>query len=270
MTSSTSTAPDFSRLGPQPGFRLAVTGGCGGIGRRLVEVALEQGLRLAVIDLPQSLERHQPPSDVLTIPYDARSEGETKAAFETLGGQWDGEIDGLVHLPGYMTSDRHIDDLSMEEIDDILAVNLRSTFLAARSALPMMRKAGGGAVVLAASGLATLVEKNTAAYSASKAGVVALGKGLAKENAPDIRVNTIAPSAVDTAFLRGGTGRGGDDSNAKDMLAELGHSQIMATIPLGRIAVVDDIVGPILFLLGDKARFMTGQTIHINGGRQMI
>ena len=262
--------PDFSRLGPQPGFRLAVTGGCGGIGRRLVEVALAQGLRVADIDLPQSLERHGPPPEAAAIPYDARSEDETGAAFEALGKHWDGELDGLVHLPGYMTSDRHIDELSMEEIDDILNVNLRSSFLAARASLPLFRKAGGGAMVFAASGLATLVEKNTAAYSASKAGVIALAKGLAKENAPDIRANVIAPGAVDTAFLRGGTGRGGDESNAKDMLAELGHGQIMATIPLGRIAVVDDIVGPILFLLGDKSRFMTGQTMHINGGRQMI
>ncbi len=269
MTGSLSE-PDFSRLGPQPGFRLAVTGGCGGIGRRLVEVALAQGLRVAVLDLPQSLERHGTPPGVVAIPFDAHSEDETNAAFKALGDQWDGEADGLVHLPGYMTSDRHIDDLSMAEIDDILNVNLRSSFLAARAALPMMRKAGGGAMVFTASGLATLVERNTAAYSASKAGVIALAKGLAKENAPTIRANTIAPAAVDTAFLRGGTGRGGDESNAKDMLAELGHERIMETIPLGRIAVVDDIVGPILFLLGDKSRFMTGQTIHINGGRQMI
>lgn len=261
--------PDFARLGPQSGFRLAVTGGCGGIGRRLVEVAVAQGLKVAVLDLPQSLERHGTPPGVEAIPFDAHSEDETNAAFGTLGETWDGEIDGLVHLPGYMTSDRHIDVLSMEEIDDILNVNLRSSFLAARASLPMFRKAGGGAMVFTASGLATLVERNTGAYSASKAGVIALAKGLAKENAPDVRVNTIAPGAVDTAFLRGGTGRGGDESNSVDMLSQLGHSRIMETIPLGRIAVVDDIVGPILFLLGDKSRFMTGQTIHINGGRHM-
>jgi 3-oxoacyl-[acyl-carrier protein] reductase len=138
----------------------------------------------------------------------------------------------------------------------------------------MLRANGGGAVLLVASGLATLVEKGTATYSAAKAGIIALTKGLAKENAPAIRVNCIAPAAVDTEFLRGGTGRGGDDPKRAlkktMMVKDMDMARMLSTIPLGRIAVVDDVIGPMLFLLGPGARFMTGQTLYINGGRLMV
>jgi 3-oxoacyl-[acyl-carrier protein] reductase len=268
--SSDLPAVDFTRLGPPAGFRLAVTGGCGGIGRRLVETALADGLKCAVLDLPVSLDRHGVPDGVLGIEMDVTDDKAVTAAFEKVGAAWDGAIDGFVHLPGFMNRQTSVEDLAMSEIDEVLSVNLRSCFTAAKAVLPMMRAAGGGSIVFTASGLATLVEKGTGTYSAAKAGIIALAKGLAKENAPAIRANCVAPAAVDTAFLRGGTGRGGDDANEAKFTASMDQEKMLATIPLGRIAVVDDIVGPILFLLGDKARFMTGQTIYINGGRLMV
>lgn len=263
-------AVDFTRLGPPEGFRLVVTGGCGGIGRRLVEVAIDSGVKVAVLDLPASLDRHGVPDGVLGVELDVKDDRSTSDAFAAVGEAWDGAVDGLVHLPGFMNANAALDDLSMETIDEVLSVNLRSAFLATKAVLPMMRTAGGGAMVFAASGLATLVEKGTGTYSAAKAGIIALAKGLAKENAPAIRANCVAPGAVDTAFLRGGTGRGGDESNEAHFTKDLDQSKMLATIPLGRIAVVEDVVGPILFLLGDKSRFMTGQTLYINGGRLMV
>jgi 3-oxoacyl-[acyl-carrier protein] reductase len=177
-----------------------------------------------------------------------------------------------VHLPGYMTPQVDLDTLTAEQFDEGMAVNLRSAFLALKEALPMLRANGGGSVLLMASGLATLVERGTATYSAAKAGIVALTKGLAKENAPAIRVNCIAPGAVDTAFLHGGTGRGGDGARGSKktiMVKDMNLDRIVSTIPLGRIAVADDVVGPMLFLLGPAARYLTGQTLYINGGRIM-
>jgi 3-oxoacyl-[acyl-carrier protein] reductase len=265
---------DFARLGPRRGSRIVVTGGCGGIGRRFVEVAHGLGLEMAVIDLPGSLARHHPPEGVLAIPYDARKNNAAKQAFARVAKRWDGAIDGFVHLPGYMTRQANLDELEPSEFDEGIAVNLRSAYLALKEALPLLRANGGGSVLLVASGLATLVEKGTATYSAAKAGIIALTKGLAKENAPGIRVNCIAPAAVDTEFLRGGTGRGGDDpkrrSAKKMMVKDMDMARMLATIPLGRIAVVDDVIGPMLFLLGPGARFMTGQTLYINGGRLMV
>ena len=266
-------AIDFARLGPARGARIAVTGGCGGIGRRFVEVAQDLGAELAVIDLPAAIEKHAPPKGVLAIPYDARKDNAAKQAFAKLATKWGGKIDAFIHLPGYMTRQVNFDELDVAEFDEAIAVNLRSVHLALKEALPMLRANGGGAVLLVASGLATLVEKGTATYSAAKAGIIALTKGLAKENAPAIRVNCIAPAAVDTEFLRGGTGRGGDDPKAKHktiMVKDMNMERMLSTIPLGRIAVVDDVIGPMLFLLGPGARFMTGQTMYINGGRLMV
>ncbi len=269
-------APDFSRLGPPPGARLAIAGGCGGIGRRLVDIAVDQGLEVAVIDLPESLEPHVLPAGVAAIPYDARDDDGALQAFEEINEMWDGSLHGFVHLPGYMSPPKMIEELTAHEIDEALSINLRSAFLAVQAALPLLRQGAkelesGSAMVFAASGLATLVEKTTGTYSAAKAGIIALTKGLAKENAPSIRANCIAPGAVDTAFLRGGTGRGGDVNTADHAdLAGMNNSAMLATIPLGRIAVPDDVVGPILFLLSDKSRFMTGQTLYINGGRLMV
>jgi 3-oxoacyl-[acyl-carrier protein] reductase len=91
-------------------------------------------------------------------------------------------------------------------------------------------------------------------------------KLLAAENAPKVRVNAIAPSAVDTAFLRGGTGRGGDDPSGD---AHVDLAAYAATIPMRRIGVVEDVVGPVLFLLGPASGYVTGQTLHINGGLLM-
>ncbi len=265
---------DFSRLAPKRGVRIVLTGGSGGIGRRFVEVAHGLGMELAVIDLPGPIARHDLPKGVLAIPYDARKDGAAKKAFAQVKKRWGGKIDAFIHLPGYMTRQVNLDELDPKEFDEGIAVNLRSAYLALKEALPMLRANGEGSVVLVASGLATLVERGTATYSAAKAGIIALTKGLAKENAPAIRVNCIAPAAVDTEFLRGGTGRGGDDPKRalkkKLMVKDLDLNRMLATIPLGRIAVVDDVIGPMLFLLGPGARFMTGQTIYINGGRLMV
>lgn len=265
---------DFARLAPKRGARIVVTGGAGGIGRRFVEVAHGLGMELAVIDLPRPIARHDLPKGVLAIAYDARKDGAARKAFAEVRKRWGGKIDGFIHLPGYMTRQVNLDELDPEEFDEGISVNLRSAYLALKEALPMLRANGGGAVLLVASGLATLVEKGTATYSAAKAGIIAMTKGLAKENAPSIRVNCIAPAAVDTEFLRGGTGRGGDDPKralkTQVMVKDLDLSRMLTTIPLGRIAVVDDVIGPMLFLLGPGARFMTGQTLYINGGRLMV
>jgi 3-oxoacyl-[acyl-carrier protein] reductase len=100
------------------------------------------------------------------------------------------------------------------------------------------------------------------AYTISKTGLMALTKQLALELAPGVRVNAVAPSAVDTAFSRGGTGS--DESEPPT-----DYESLKKLIPMGRVAVADDIVGPIVFLLGDDSRYMTGQVLWITGGMYM-
>jgi len=119
-------------------------------------------------------------------------------------------------------------------------------------------------MVNAASGLAQYIRPGFGAYAAAKAGVIALTKTLAIENAPVVRVNAVAPSAVDTAFLRGGTGRSNEDEDI-----EMDVDAYVNAIPLKRIATPIDIVEPILFLLGTGSGYMTGQVLWINGGAYM-
>ena len=260
------TPMSFERLAPRPGVRMAVVGGCGGIGRRLVAAGLEIGLEVVVLDLAAALDRHPAPDGVLPIKADVRDENEIDAAFERIAADWGG-LDVLVHLPGYTPPPRPAEEIAPGVWDDLLAVNLSSLHRTARRALPLLRAAGGGSIVTIASGLAVHVEKGVSAYAASKAGVIAFTKALARENAPAIRANAVAPGPVDTAFLRGGTGRQADEDGGDWFDASFGGAEIRQTIPMGRIAVPDDVVGPILFLAGEASRFMTGQVLFVNGGR---
>ena len=133
-----------------------------------------------------------------------------------------------------------------------------------RIPLPALLRAGSGAMVNVVSGLASHVRPNYGAYAASKAGLVNLTKTLALEAAPKVRVNAVGPAAVDTAFLRGGTGRSEENEPVS-----LDIKSYVQMTPLARMATPQDIVGPIMFLLGEDSKFMTGQTLWVNGGGYM-
>jgi NAD(P)-dependent dehydrogenase (short-subunit alcohol dehydrogenase family) len=245
-------------LHARAGTRLVVVGGCGGIGRALVEAALGLDLRVVVLDLPASLEAAPPPPGVISQPIDVSDPDSVAAAFAGIGG-----IDALVNLAGFTNARTPIEELDLAEWNAIVGANLTGTFLVARAALPMLRAAGTpeapSAIVHAASGLASRLMPGFGPYGASKAGVIALTKALAVECAPVVRANAVAPGAVDTAFLRGGMGRERND-------VHLDRARYESTLPMGRIARADDVVGPILFLCGPGSAYMTGQVLWINGG----
>jgi 3-oxoacyl-[acyl-carrier protein] reductase len=110
-----------------------------------------------------------------------------------------------------------------------------------------------------ASGLAVRVKEGYGPYASAKAGLIAMTKALALENAPLIRANVVAPGAVNTAFLSGGTGR-------SSRAVQLDVEAYAKSLPLGRVAEPEDVIGPILFLAGEASRYMTGQVLFVNGG----
>jgi 3-oxoacyl-[acyl-carrier protein] reductase len=252
------------RLPPPPGARIAVVGGAGGIGRALVAALREAACQVAVLDLPESLIAH-PPRDARGIPLDATDEAQVHRAFTALGNRWDG-LEGLVLLAGFAGPRLPAEQTEAASWDEVTAGNLRSAFLCARAGLPLLRAGRTPAMVLTSSGLAAKPAPGYGPYAAAKAGVLALARVLAAENAPWLRVNAVAPSAVETAFLAGGTGRGGEAPGAP---ARLDREAYVKTVPLARMAVPDDVVGPILFLLGPASGYVTGQTLHVNGGLLM-
>jgi 3-oxoacyl-[acyl-carrier protein] reductase len=255
---------DFTRLSSPRGARVAVVGGAGEIGRAVVKGCLANAHRVAVLDLARSLDRHPPEHGVLAIPFDATAEPSAASAFAELGRHWPA-IDALVFVVGFtITPPARLDAVSLAQWDDVIGGNLRSAFIVARAALPLLLEAEHPAIVNVASGLALNVLPGFGPYAAAKAGLIALTKGLAVELGPRVRANAVAPSAVETAFMRGGTGRSAENPEDGQWFDP---SRFLDGIPLKRMALVDDVVGPILFLIGPASRFVTGQTIHINGGR---
>lgn len=249
---------------PPPGSRVAVVGGCGAFGRPLVETCLSHELEVAVLDLHASVERHRPPSGTAaTLAVDATDESSVESAFGDLSDGWDG-LDALVFLAGFtLVPPISVEEISPARWDDVVAGNLRSAYLTTRAALPLLRRRESAAIVAVSSGLAYAPLPGFGPYASAKAGLIALTKSLAVENAPSVRANAVAPSASLTAFMGGGTGRGGDDAD----LEWFDVARYTEAIPLGRMCEPSDVIGPILFLAGPAASYVTGQVLHINGGK---
>ena len=245
-------------LAPAPGSRIAVLGGCGGIGRAVVSACLGAGAEVAVLDLPRSLAAFPPPARVRSFGLDATDAASVAAAFAALDAAW-GALDGYVGLAGFMTRRTPVAETAPEAWDELVDGNLRSAFLCARAALPLLLRGRDPSLVLVSSGLATRVAPGYGGYAASKAGLLALAKAIAAENAPRLRANCVAPGAVDTEFLTGGTGR---DARR----ASIDREAYLRTVPMGRLALPGDVAGPILFLLGPASCYMTGQVLYVNGG----
>lgn len=251
--------PTAMQLAPARGSRVLVAGGCGGIGRELVAALLDAGVAVAIFDLPSSITRHPPPDGVQVISLDASHAAEVDAAFASLDTRWPEGFDGFVNLVGFAADRVPLDQQPIAEWQRVVDGNLGSSYLLNRAAIPRLARKGGGAVVNVASGLATRVMPGFGPYSASKAALIALTKAVAVENAPAIRANAVAPAAIDTDFLVGGTGRDRTESH-------LDRDNYVKLIPMKRLGVPADVVGPILFLLGPASGYMTGQTLYINGG----
>lgn len=249
---------------PKAGSRLLVAGGCGGIGRSVVEESLAVGLDVIVLDLPTSIEAHPPPSGVRdAVGLDAGDEASVQQAFSRIARHWQ-TLDALVNLVGFTRERVPVESMAVDEWDAIVSGNLRSAFLIGRGAVPLLRScaAAGGhpAMVLTTSTFGVRVSHaGYGPYAASKAGVIGLCKALSVEWAPSIRVNAIAPGVIRTEFLSGGTGR-------PPKTTGLDQSRFLASVPLARLGEPIDITGPMLFLLSEAAGYITGQTLHVNGG----
>jgi 3-oxoacyl-[acyl-carrier protein] reductase len=218
------------------------------------------------MDIEHSLENFPPPEGVLALPCDVRQESSVQAAFDTLQREWNG-LDALVNLAGYTGERVTVENMSTAEWDDIVNTDLRGMFLVARSAAPLLRQSAreqrSPAAVLVSSTFGVRVPHiGYGPYAASKAGVINLIRALATEWAPEIRVNGIAPGVIETAFLKGGTGRA-VKSTGLDM------NRFVAGVPLQRLGQPDEIASSLLFLLGPAASYITGQTLHVNGGSYM-
>jgi 3-oxoacyl-[acyl-carrier protein] reductase len=239
------------------GRHILVTGGSRGIGRALVLALARQGARVtachanpgeAVTSLRKELAAAGAPPHLL-VPADVSRADRVAALIEEAHGRF-GPIDGIVNNAG-VVSHRPIADLEAEEWHRVLDVNLTGMYLVLQAALD--RLAAGASVVNVTSAVAFRGMAGRAHYTAAKAGVVGLTRALCKELGPrGIRVNAVAPGLVDTDQLAG--------------VPQAARDRYTGMIALGRFADPEEVAGPVLFLLSDAARYVTGATLHVDGG----
>jgi glucose 1-dehydrogenase len=237
-----------------------ITGAAGGIGRATVKLFSHSGWLVIGVDRAPFGDAF--PEDGLFIEADI-SKGENLESIFTQAQSFTGVLNALVNNAALQIAKPML-ETSVEEWDAVMASNLRSVFLGVKLAHPLIKAAGGGAIVNVSSVHAVATSANIAAYAASKGGLLALTRAMAIEFAPDnIRANTILPGAVDTPMLRAGLGRGhvhGDD--ILERLDNLARKTVS-----GRVGLPEEIAHAIYFLADEnQSSFMTGQALIVDGG----
>ncbi len=235
-----------------------VAGAGGGMGLNIANDLIAAGAHVTLLDLKDRPEViADRPGSAAYHQGDATDEAFVKSvigsAVEAHGG-----LDYLVNTTGVLWFDRDksVVDMDMDVFDRVMAINLKSHALTARHAIPAMAASGGGAMVHIASVDGLRGDgKPQDAYGASKAAVIRLSKSLAIQFAGDgIRSNSILPGPVMSPLQERWQGK-------DDVLAE-----IAASVPIGRIGATQDISDACLFLLSDKASFITGTELIVDGG----
>ena len=254
-------------MGTYTGKVVIVTGGAQGMGRATALAFAREGAAVTIADVDVTAGRaavdqvHQMDGRGLFVHADVavsadcrRIVAETVAAF--------GGIDILFNNAGIQPPDsyRNAEETPEELWDRILAVNLKSYFLMAKYAIPEIRKRGRGAIINNASVQGLQSMPGVPAYAASKGGVLSLTRQLAVDYAAEqIRVLAICPGTIDTEMVRRSAAR--EPEGLEAALARYGKSH-----PLGRIGTGEDIANAVLFLASDKASFMTGSYVCVDGG----
>jgi NAD(P)-dependent dehydrogenase (short-subunit alcohol dehydrogenase family) len=237
-----------------------ITGAGGGIGRATVHYFAEKDWLVIGVDRNEFGEGF--PQDGCFIQADISNPESTEQIFKQARA-FNPTLHALVNNAAVQVA-KPLVETTVEEWDAVMASNLRSAFLFVKLAHPLMKAAGGGAIVNVSSVHAIQTSTNIAAYAASKGGLLALTRALAIEFAPDsIRVNAILPGAVDTPMLRAGLDRGhaghGDMQERLDNLARRTVS--------GKVGKPEEIARAIYFLADNKqSSFMTGQALVVDGG----
>jgi glucose 1-dehydrogenase len=232
-----------------------VTGGGSGIGRATCHRLADEGGRVAVLDVDE--ETAKATAKVITdaggqalhVRVDVSEAKAVRSAVEAVVARWQ-RIDVVVNCAAKMTFEPVV-YLEEADWDGVIATNLRSVFLLSKYCLPHMRR---GAIVNISSVHAHQTTANVAPYAASKGGIEAFTRALSREcEERDVRVNSVAPGAVETPMLR------------SNPLVQSGEEKIQ-----GKIGEPEEIAAAIAFLASDEAGFINGTTLAVDGGRLTI
>ena len=234
-----------------------ITGGAQGIGSAIAMRFVREKYETHVFDIDaEAIADYcalNPDSGIIFHQCDIADDDQLTAAFDAAIGR-EGLLHALVNNAAIGVS-KPVTELSREEWNRVLAVNLTAPFMSAKISAPALRMAKG-VIVNIGSTRALMSEKNTEAYSATKGGIVALTHALSMSFAPDVRVNAVSPGWIEVSHLQKNTRRKDPVHTEGDRLQH----------PVGRVGTADDIVSMVYYLASDDAGFITGQNFVVDGG----
>jgi NAD(P)-dependent dehydrogenase (short-subunit alcohol dehydrogenase family) len=242
-----------------------VTGAAAGIGEASARAFGAAGYRVALADIDGAGVREAAEAlradgvETIAVEVDVADAALVDATMDAVRQAW-GRLDA-VHSNAGVEGYFPLAEMSLEVLRRQIDVNLLGNLLVARAAIPLLRAAGGGSIVFTASVQGHLTLPGCVPYAAAKAGLMATARALAVELGADgIRVNTVSPGTIDTPMLR----RDLADMNSDDLAAF--YAQVEGANALGRIGAASEIADVVVFLCSDKASYVTGEDIVIDGG----
>ncbi len=240
-----------------------ITGAAQGIGRGIAEVFAEQGAAVVVADVKTdeaeaaAAEIRDVGGRAVAVAADVRVESDVKALAERTVAEY-GRLDIVVNNAGTAVVGS-VEESSVEEWDDLMAVNVRSIFLTSKYTVPYLRQAGRGCILNVGSVSSLVAQQGTPCYCATKGAVLLLTKSLALDYGPDgIRANCLCPGITDTPLLRFHIG------HTPDPEAHL--EERLGRVPTGEILYPRDMGQAAAFLCSDEARGISGASLVVDGG----
>ncbi len=242
------------------GKTILITGGAGGLGSAMARLLSREGAAVFILDLEETKgtslaeEITQSGGRAWFCKTDLTQEADWQSAFQ-LAEEATGRIDVLINNAG-INIRKPIEEMSFDEWNTMMRVNTGTVFLGCKTAIPVMRRLGGGTIINTSSVCGLIGHRYTPeAYTATKGAVTMLTKAVAARYAKDgIRCNCINPSTVDTPFVQE---LFKDPERKKERLGE---------VPLGRLATVEDVASAVLYLASEEAAFINGVALPIDGG----
>ncbi len=241
-------------------MRALITGASRGIGRATALRLASPGADLALHYFRHGEEAAEVEREVLArgatgfrLRADLSSREETHALAQAVGGRWD-SIDALILNAGAYPRAR-FEEITDSDFEACFRLNVFGPAQLVRELLPLLRRSSAGRIVFVSSVLAFTGTPHGAHYASAKAALLGLARSLARELAPGVTVNTVAPGSIDTAILAGDT---------PEKRAERSRA-----LPLLRVGTAEEVADSIAFLVGPHATYLTGQTVHVNGGQYL-
>jgi 3-oxoacyl-[acyl-carrier protein] reductase len=239
-----------------------ITGGAGDIGRAVVERLANDSYGTVILDVNREagdLGLRDLASRGISADFicaDLSDEAAVQNSFEQIIRK-QGRVDLLVNVAGGSFFRHRVEEYPLDRWRAVIDANLTATFLCCRAVIAVMKAQKSGAIINISSDIAFSGGENRSAYAAAKAGILGLTRTLALELAPiGVRVNAVAPGRIGTEKVR---------SHYSAEQWEAANK----SIPLGRPGTVEDVAEAVRYLASDAAKHVTGQTLHINGGRLM-